>query len=289
MNVEILAAGAGFTEGPVVTQEGEILAVSIDQGRVYTCKSGKAEVFADVGGGPNGATEGLGEKIYIAQSGGQWGRRHPAFVPGITGGIQVVAADRSVSWVTMDPIAPSDLCFGPDNHLYVTDPTRHRTGDGRIWRVDVDSGRSEILVSVPWFPNGIGFGPESDALYVASTAEQRIVRFPITPDGLGPEETAIQLTTGFPDGFAFDVDGNLVIGAVSLGADAGDIQTWSSAGQLLDTFHPGTHRLYTNVALTPDRKLFVTDSDGGAVLVVEDWPRAGLPLYPFRNPDEDHG
>src|SRR5687767_8357318 len=134
---EVLASGLGFTEGPVFRQSGDIAVVSMGRGQV--CFLGEGEsTWADTGGGPNGLAEAADGSLYVAQNGGR-GRAFPR--PTATGGVQVVRPDRSVSYVTSDPISPNDLCFGPDGLLYVTDPTRRapRRDDGRIWRVDPES------------------------------------------------------------------------------------------------------------------------------------------------------
>ena len=219
-------------------------------------------------------------RIFVAQNGGKF----PATpARDMTGGVQMIAPDGSVQWVTRDLVSPNDLCFGPDGYLYVTDPTRRQSrDDGRLWRCDVETGEAELLVSVPWFPNGIGFGLEDDAIYVASTGEAKIVRFPLSQGRLGKPETVIQMTTGHPDGFAFDVDGNIAIAALSLTQGRGEIQTWDINGKQLDTFFPGPKSFYTNVAISPKRELIVAASDSAAVLAVEDWPKPGLPLHPFR-------
>lgn len=282
-NIEKLAEGVGFSEGPVVTEDGEIFVTSIDHGRVYRIADSGAEVFAELGGGANGATIDREGTLYVAQNGGRWSPEGPWWGPDSVGGVQAVSPDGTVRWVNRDPIAPNDLCFGPDGYLYVTDPTRApRAADGRIWRVDPASGEAELLLSVPWFPNGIGFGPD-DALYLASTWDSRIVRFALDGGRLVDQQTVVQMEYGYPDGFAFDVEGNLLIGAISDDEDTpGDIQIWDSSGALQGVLEPGPGSKYTNVALTPDRTLVVAASSLGEVLAVEDWPAAGLPLYPFR-------
>lgn len=277
----VRAVGVGFCEGPVFHSSGNRVVVSLDHGCVYRIGDGGAEQLAVTGGGPNGATEGSDGRLYIAQNGGAWpGRRTPAVS---TGGIQVVGPDGDVDWLTQDPISPNDLCFGPDGYLYVTDPTRNgRRDDGRLWRCDPQTGETELLGSVGWYPNGIGFGPERDAVYVASTGDATIKRLEITASGLGGAEPVIRMRTGRPDGFAFDVDLNLVIAAVGDDEHSrGSVQTWSLEGELLDEFHPGDGSYVTNVALSSDAELMVTDASGSRVVSV-DWPKAGLPLYPFR-------
>jgi gluconolactonase len=296
VNPQLLAEDVGFTEGPVFHSSGDIVVVSIDRGHLYRLRDGTTEVLAVTGGGPNGAAEGIDGSLFVAQNGGMW----PAHRwPPITGGVQVVRPSGKVDWLTQDPVSPNDLCFGPDGLLYVTDPTRNgRRDDGRLWRCDPDTGESELLTSVPWYPNGIGFAREDDALYVASSGDATIQRFPLTPSGLGKPEAVIRMTSGAPDGFAFDVENNIVIAAPKPHAtvasseqlyeqsttdDAGSVQTWTLEGELMDEFHPGTSRYYTNVAINADARMIVTDASAQAVVVVEDWPHAGLPLHPFRD------
>jgi gluconolactonase len=218
----------------------------------------------------------------VAQNGGIWPARRWPFV---TGGVQVVRPGGKVDWLTQDPISPNDLCFGPDGFLYVTDPTRNaRRDDGRLWRCDPVTGEAELLASVAWYPNGIGFDREDDALYVASSGDKTIRRFPLTPSGLGPPETVIQMRAGHPDGFAFDAENNIVIAAVGdLEAKAaGSIQTWRLDGEMVDELHPSSSQFLTNVALGADARLVITDSSAGSVLTIENWPHGGLPLHPFR-------
>jgi gluconolactonase len=294
MEARLLASNLGFTEGPVFRQRGDYAVVSLDQGRVYAISpEGVVSVLADTGLGPNGLVEDADGTLYVAQCGLNYVReaqdvpevmRKP---PGsISGAIQAIRPDGSIEVISQDPYMPNDLCFGPDGYLYVTDPTRSAgapsfRADGRIWRFDVHSGECELMKSVGWFPNGIGFGLESDALYAASTAEDRIYRLALTHDGfagLGAEEVAIQLERGsHPDGFAFDVEGNLIIATNHKG-----VQVWSPDGRLLDVFTAGSGRYGTNVAIDHTGRMLICDGGGCAVLVADGWSAPGLALHPFR-------
>jgi gluconolactonase len=273
----------GFTEGPVFRAAGDIVVVSPGDGCVYRIDDSGSEVLAVTGGGPNGLTEWSDGSLFVAQNGGAFPARR---WPYVTGGVQIVRPGGKVDWLTQDPVSPNDLCFGPDGLLYVTDPTRSRRDDGRIWRCDPLTGEAELLTSVPWYPNGIGFAKEDDAVYVASTGEQSIVRFALTTAGLGKPETVVQMTSGYPDGFAFDMENHIVIGAVGTidgrPERPGTIQTWTLDGERLDELQPGPSPFLTNLAISADARLVVTDSVPGSVVLFESWPHPGLALHPFR-------
>ena len=284
MKFEVLASDLGATEGPVFGTTGDIFVTSMDRGHLYKLsRDGDASRVVNTGGGPNGLTEGLDGNLYIAQNGGHgpWHVR-----PSGTGGVQVLNPDGRLAWVTQDLVSPNDLCFGPDGALYVTDPTRRPTrDDGRLWRVDPTTSRAELLTSLPWYPNGIAFGLDDDHLYVASTGDSRSVRFELADGVLGTEETVLTLEYGHPDGFAFDTEGNIIVAAIGTESDpssAGQVQVWSPDGKLLDVYKPGPSHYYTNVALSTDGVLILTDVDAGQVLIIEDWPTRGIKLHPLR-------
>lgn len=280
--------GLGFVEGPVALRSGGVVVTSIDHGWLYhLADDDEPTRFARTGGGPNGATEGPDGRIYVAQNAGISPGRFDPSLP--CGGVQVVARGEEPTWVTQDPIWPNDLCFGPDGLLYVTDPTRldangHPTrGDGRLWRIDVDDPQGQLLTSLPWYPNGIAFGPEDDAVYVADTGGGRIVRFALDADGLGASETFARLSHGGPDGFAFDSEGNLYVCAIGLASEPGDVEVFDREGTRIDVIDPGTGDThYTNIVITDDRRVVLTSSKNEEILVTSDIDVAPLPLHPFR-------
>jgi gluconolactonase len=288
----VLASDLGFTEGPIVLSTGEIVVTSISRGKLYRINpDGGGSLMIDLGGGANGAAVDADDTIYVAQNGGRWAANGPQWPPTSVGGIQVVRAPYdSWEWLTREPIAPNDLCFGPDGMLYVTDPTRSlNLEDGRIWRVDPTTGGTELLASVPFFCNGIAFDADGH-LYVASTHEALIYVCDVESGTLTPPKVAIDLKHRWPDGMAFDSVGNLVIGAVhagglgvnSTGGQAA-IETWTVDGERIDEYIPGPGDHFANICFDGKGGLIITASDHGEVLLVPDWGDPGLPLYPLRD------
>lgn len=275
----VLCRGLGFVEGPVHLAAGGIVFVSLSDGRVYKLSiQGAVSTLSSPGGAPNGAVELADGTILVARNGGHC---PDVELPRTDAGI-IWVRDGEWGWVTRAPIAPNDLCMGPDGLVYFTDPSRVRAkDDGRIWRCDPTGSDLELLARVPWFPNGIGFG-KSDELVVSSTGDGYLWRYEVGDAGL-EEPDLLGQTSGGPDGFAFDIDGNVVVAVVGDDDTPGCLEVWSADGERLERVHLGSSRYYTNVALSGEHELVVTDSDNGAIMQISDWPSAGLPLYPFRD------
>jgi gluconolactonase len=182
---------------------------------------------------------------------------------------------------------PNDLVFGPDGHLYLTDSgillddwspggvirADYRTApiDGRVIRIDPETGGGEILDDGIAFANGIAVDALGD-LYVNEMITGAVFRyrwsadrrrhggreaFSNVLDGLPPAE-------GFrgPDGMAFAPDGRLactIYGAGQVAVvdrDGGVAERIATAG-----------RLPTNVLVRtdPDPRLYVTECERGIV------------------------
>jgi len=72
-DVELVAEGLRFPEGPVALLDGSVLVVEIERGTLSRVQpDGRVEVVAECGGGPNGAAIGPDGAVYVCNNGGGW-------------------------------------------------------------------------------------------------------------------------------------------------------------------------------------------------------------------------
>src|SRR5687768_17448358 len=79
-----IASGLQFPEGPIAMSDGSVILVEIKRGTLTrVTPSGKIEVIAETGGGPNGAAIGPDGAAYICNDGGfEWHDVDGWLVPG---------------------------------------------------------------------------------------------------------------------------------------------------------------------------------------------------------------
>ncbi len=105
----VLASGLAFPEGPVALPDGSVLVVEVANGRLTRVHpGGRLQTVAEVGDGPNGAAMGPDGKVYLCNNGG-------------------------FAWHVDD-----------DGKRHVVGTSADYRG-GRIERVDLDTGRVEVL------------------------------------------------------------------------------------------------------------------------------------------------
>ncbi len=107
---EVITTGLQFPEGPIAMPDGSVVLVEIARGTLSrVLPGGEIEVIAELGGGPNGAALGPDGLCYVCNNGGvEWHDLNGMLLPGDA------AADYA---------------------------------GGRIERVDLESGASEVLYS----------------------------------------------------------------------------------------------------------------------------------------------
>lgn len=306
MDYRLVTAGLAFPEGPLVLPDGDLLVTEIRAGRLTRINpaTGETSVFAETGGGPNGAAVGPDGAIYVAQNGGfAWSERpgpdgQTRVFPGerppdyIGGQIQRVSPDGSEVATLYrecdgEPLkGPNDLVFDAEGNFYFTDHgkvygrQRDRTGifyaspDGRMIR--------EVIFPME-APNGIGLSPDGRTLYVAETPTGRLWAFELRGPGeirarrvVGTVPGAAPVGLAMCDSLCVDAEGNVLVATLVNGG----VTSFAPDGASI-THTPCDDPLTTNACFGgPDlRTLYVTLSTTGRLVAFDNWPTAGLPLF----------
>ena len=143
---------------------------------------------------------------------------------------------------------PNYPAFDAAGRLYVSDSHAFGVPGPGVWRVDAD-GRAELWYDRDvTFANGLAVSADERWLYVVETFAHRVFRVPIEGDGsAGEREEVAELPGSWPDGLAFDVEGNLYVGCY----EPSRVLRISPSGEVETLFHDlSAHTLAhpTNVA-----------------------------------------
>lgn len=263
MGIRTLAAGIGFTEGPVWHPSEGLLVTSMSRGLLYRIDldGGEPAVWAETGGGPNGLALAADGAVYVAQNGSatiksRSERPAPA-------GIQVVRDGIVEDLTTEDCTAPNDLVVGPGGKLYFSDPT---ASPPRVSVLDLDSGSVATAIEGIAFPNGLAFGLEPEELFVADSKTGHIFTYRVTAEGVGEPRVFASAPGGNPDGIALDAEGNLYAALF----EADEIAVFDPRGTRVDSLPTGTGSKPTNCCFAGPglSTLVVTAASGGRVLAL---------------------
>ena len=218
--VERIAHGYRWTEGPVWFGDMRSLLWSdIPNNRIlrWDEESGAVSVFRHKSGNANGNTRDRQGRLITCEHGGRQVTRTEH------DGAVTVLADR---FDGRRLTSPNDVVVKSDGSIWFTDPSFGIVGyyqgekaepelPERVYRIDPESGRIDIVADGLSGPNGLAFSPDESILYVVlSRGKQGILAFDVKGDGrtLGGERVLIDAGNGTPDGFRCDVEGNLWCG-----------------------------------------------------------------------------
>jgi gluconolactonase len=288
----IFAAGLSSPEGPVALPDGTWLIVEggVDRGSVtHISADGQTKRVIKKTGRPNGLAVDARGIIWIAES------KTPSLVRlTMEGKAEVVATGCDGEAF----LFPNDLCFGPDGGLYLTDSGVFIDNfapngqirpdymdvpyDGRVYRIDVGTGKVKKLDTGIKFTNGIAFGPDR-LLYADETLTGKIYRYE-WKDGeiAGPRIYFGNVNRpdgppGWrgPDGMAFSPDGRMYVAVFG----QGDVTVLGTKGEVLERI-PTAGKLPTNVAfaLPGSKRIHVTEYEFGQ-LETFNVATDGLPLW----------
>lgn len=222
--IELLAEGLGWAEGPTVLPDGRVCFVETYRSQVSVWdRNNGVSRYAYTAGGPNSCVLGASGEMYVCQNGGTTGPWRAEEM--VTPSIQVIDKEGSKAKIICTEIdgkkfnGPNDLVFGKNGKLYFTDPGTYRPENPEpsyLFELSQNgSGRLLAELSPPTFPNGIAV--EEDGSVVWAESYTGMVR------RLNPETLAITDICKLPgdkpvaDGMAVAKDGRLFVTTVNGG------------------------------------------------------------------------
>jgi gluconolactonase len=299
MDIELVAEGFGFPEGPIAMADGSVILTEI-KGRVLTRVSpnGSKTVVAETGGGPNGAAIGPDGAIWVTNNGGSftWLEQNGLTIPGPTppehGGGYIQRVDMTTGkaetvYEACDGrrfAGPNDLVFDKHGGFWFSDhgcSTPDGRKHGALYYAKADGSKvvraRDHLIS----PNGVGLSPDGSVVYMADTQLGRLWAFDIAapgelapPAGFAPGRIICNLP-GYQllDSLAVEAGGKICVATIINGG----ITAFDPDGSTEHTAFPDL--VTTNICFGGDdmRDAWVTCSSTGR-LYKSRWPRPGLKL-----------
>ncbi|HLN17153.1 MAG TPA: SMP-30/gluconolactonase/LRE family protein [Acidimicrobiales bacterium] len=299
-DVEVVAEGLGFPEGPVALADGGVLVTEINRGHLTKVgKDGSLDVVADCGGGPNGAAIGPDGACYVTNNGGFGERR---LGHGCIQRVDLASGAVEVLYESCDGrplLSPNDLVFDTSGGLWFTDigeAGRWTHERGGVYYAAADGSSIERAVHPTDVSNGIGLSPDGSILYFAETDAARVQRRRVAAPGRLVPADAVDTRTVFRgrpldlwplllrlpgyaqfDSLAVDSAGNVCVGTL---LDPG-ITVVSPDGDYEHLALPAgfDEPLVTNICFGGDdlTTAYLTLSMTGRLVSCR-WPRQGLRL-----------
>lgn len=299
MQLELVAEGLRFPEGPIAMEDGSIILVEIARGALSrVTPDGRISVIAELGGGPNGAAIGPDGACYVCNNGGfEWHDSGGLLIPGhkpasYTGGsiqrVDLATGAFSTLYAECDGRAlkgPNDIVFDRQGGFWFSDlgkSTRDHKEFGALYYAQADGARISRQRDQLISPNGVGLSPDEKVLYSAETMTGRLWAFDIAAPGvLAPPVVGfmpgrcVATLPGYQlvDSLAVEADGHICVATIINGG----ITAFTPEGGFEHFAVPDL--LVTNICFGgPDlRDAWITASGTGKLFKAR-WPRPGLKL-----------
>lgn len=299
MDMELVAEGLQFPEGPMAMADGSVVLTEIQRKtltRVHP--DGRVEIVAELGGGPNGAAIGPDGAVYVTNNGASFtyhdvgGLNVPGPTPAEhTGGyiqrVDLKTGAAETLYEACDGVrfeGPNDLVFDKTGGFWFTDhgsSTPKGRNYGGLYYARPDGGSvtraREGLIS----PNGVGLSPDEKIVYVADTWLGRLWAFDVeAPGRLAPPQPfqpgrVVCNLQGYQllDSLAVEAGGKVCVATIVNGG----ITAFDPDGSTEHYAVPDL--LCTNICFggADLRTAFITASGTGRLYRCR-WPRPGLKL-----------
>ena len=261
--VKKIAEGFDWTEGPVWMGDADCLLFSdIPNNRIMRwLPNGELSEYRKPSNYSNGHTRDLQGRLISCEHGTRRVTRTEH-----DGSITIIADSFQGKRLN----SPNDVVVKSDGTIWFTDPhygigsnyegfKSEQELDCHVYRVDLETGTMDAVVTDLGCPNGLAFSPDESLLYVADTgrmydenANCQIRVYDVTETGAENSRHFHTIDNGKSDGFRLDDEGNIW-------SSAGDgVHCVSPEGKLLGKIH--VPELVSNVCFggRAKHRLFIT-------------------------------
>lgn len=234
--LELIADGHMFTEGPAWSPEGFLVYTDIPASTIFRWSEGEQPTpLVQPSGNANGlAFDAMGRLLAAEHGNRRLSRR-------TLGEDAETIADQ---YQGQKLNSPNDLTIRSDGTIYFTDPPYGISPNQQelpfqgVFRVDPQGGLSLVADDFER-PNGIVLSPDETRLYVSDTTKEHVRVFSVAADGsTAGGEVFVDLKSnlpGDPDGMTIDVFGDLYV------TGGGGVRVVSPDGAVLGTIEvPGS-------------------------------------------------
>jgi len=201
MQLDLVAEGLWFPEGPIAMADGSIVLVEIRRGTLTRVTAeGRRATIAELGGGPNGAAIGPDGAVYVCNNGGAWlWREGETHIPGEApdeyrgGSIQRVELATGRTTTLYDSCngkllnSPNDIVFDRQGGFWFTclgqtDGEVRRLG--ALYHALPDGSKIIRWRGGLTSPNGVGLSPDERTLYMADCMLGRLLAYDLSAPGV---------------------------------------------------------------------------------------------------------
>lgn len=300
MDLQLVAEGLFFPEGPMAMADGSVVLVEIGGKRLTRVKpDGSKGIVAELGGGPNGAAVGPDGAIYVVNNGGafkfpdDWESAGRILIPDHYDGGYVQRVDPKTGAVKVlydscegRPLnGPNDIVFDSAGGFWFTcfgysDGENRRLGG--LYYARADGSMIRRVRSEQISPNGVGLSPDQKTVYWSDSMLQKLWALDLDAPGQAPAEFGHfvgRLVVTLPgmawfDSMAIEADGRVCVGTLFNG---GITVVDPATGQYEHVAFPDP--ITTNICFggADMRDAWVTCSSTGKLYKCR-WPRPGLKL-----------